>query len=80
MSEEKRAPGNWGITQEQFLWNLRDRRVTVMTFTGQAFSGVLVGASQYAVVIRQDSGLEILFQKGAIVYVCPAPQQSQSEV
>jgi len=29
--------------------------------------------------IRQDSGLEILFQKGAIVYVCPALRQSQSQ-
>jgi sRNA-binding regulator protein Hfq len=80
MSEEKRAPGNWGITQEQFLWNLRNRRVTVMTVTGQAFAGTLIGTSMFTIVIRQDSGLDILFQKGSLVYVCPAPQQSQSEV
>jgi len=80
MSEKEKAPGVWGVTQEQFLWNLRGRRVTVLTVTSQAFAGTLVGTSLYAIIIRQDSGLEILFQKGSLVYVCPAPQQSQSEV
>jgi hypothetical protein len=55
-------------------------RVTVMTVTGQAFAGTLIGTSMFTIVIRQDSGLDILFQKGSPVYVCPAPQQSQSEV
>ena len=52
MSEKEKAPGVWGVTQEQFLWNLRGRRVTVLTVTGQAFAGTLVGTSLYAIIIR----------------------------
>lgn len=75
MSEEKeKAPGVWGITDAQFLYGLRNKRVVVQTVTGQTFAGTLVGVSQYTLVVRQDSGLEILFQKGALVYVCPAPK------
>jgi hypothetical protein len=72
--EREKAPGVWGVTQEQFLYRLRGQRVSLLTVTGQAFAGILIGSSPYAIVVRQDSGLEILFAKGSLVYVCPAPK------
>jgi hypothetical protein len=37
--------------------------------TGKAFKGVLVGVDQYDVIIRQETGLELLFSKGNVVYI-----------
>jgi sRNA-binding regulator protein Hfq len=64
-----KTTGIWGRKAPQFYENLRDKRVLVHTVTGKSFSGQLIGVDVYDIVIRQESGLEIIFAKGNIVFV-----------
>ena len=68
MSQNK-TPGIWGRKAPQFYAGLREQEVVVHTVTGKTFRGTLVGVDVYDIVIRQDSGLEIMFSKGNIVFV-----------
>lgn len=72
MSEEKRAkktPGVWGVTGTQFIHSLKDRDIQVTTTTGKSIRGTLIGADLYTIVIRQESGLELMIGKGNVVYL-----------
>ncbi len=73
---DKKAPGVWGITEPQFIHGLKDKRVTVAVSTGKAFGGVLVGADPYNLILRQDSGLEMLVGKGSVVYLHAARDEA----
>jgi hypothetical protein len=69
MSKRTKATGVWGRTAPQFYKALRGKPVVVHTCIGKSFSGELVGVDVYDIVIRQESGLEIMFPKGNIVFV-----------
>ena len=64
---EKLARNRWGRVPDDVLYELKDKPVAVTCTNGKRYAGVLVGASAYQIVIRQDSGLEVLLNKGAIV-------------
>lgn len=68
MSKNK-TTGIWGRKAPQFYKALQEQPVIVHTVTGKSFSGTLIGVDVYDIVIRQDSGLEIMFAKGNIVFV-----------
>jgi hypothetical protein len=40
-----------------------------MVNTGQIFKGALSGADQSNLILRQETGLELLFNKGHVIYV-----------
>jgi hypothetical protein len=63
------APGKWGKEPLDFIHEMQDKKVFISTVDGRAFKGTLVGANPYALVIRQKSGLEMMVNKGNIVYV-----------
>jgi hypothetical protein len=64
-----KTKGIWGRKAPQFYEALRDQAVIVHTVTGKSFSGTLIGVDVYDIVIKQASGLEILFPKGNLVFV-----------
>ncbi len=64
-----KTKGIWGRKAPQFYEALRDQPVIVHTTTGKSFSGTLIGVDVYDIVIKQTSGLEILFSKGNLVFV-----------
>ncbi|HEY77282.1 MAG TPA: hypothetical protein G4O00_14090 [Thermoflexia bacterium] len=59
----------WGKRSAEFYADLQGKKVRVSTVTGKVYSGVLVGVDTYDLIIRQDSGLEVLITKGSVVYV-----------
>jgi small nuclear ribonucleoprotein (snRNP)-like protein len=63
------APGKWGKEPWEFIHDLRDKRVLISLANGKALKGILIGADPYAWVIRQDSGLELMINKGSVAYV-----------
>jgi small nuclear ribonucleoprotein (snRNP)-like protein len=67
--EKKKAIGAWGITGPQFIHGLRGKEVLVSVSTGKTFRGVLIGADPYNLILRQESGLEMLVGKGNVVYL-----------
>ena len=62
----------WGKRSAEFYADLQGKRVNVAVTTGKVYAGVLVGVDTYDLIIRQDSGLELLIPKGSVVYVCRA--------
>ncbi len=69
MSKKSPFAQVWGKRTAEFLLDLQDRPVYVLTTSGKAFRGTLVGVDVYEILIRQSSGLEILLTKGNIVYL-----------
>jgi len=69
MSKKPAVAQVWGKRTAEFLQTLQDRPVQVLTTSGKAFQGTLVGVDVYEILIRQPSGLEILLTKGNIVYL-----------
>jgi hypothetical protein len=69
MSNKRKPAGIWGRKTPQFYEDLRQQPVVVHTVTGKSFSGTLIGVDVYDIIVRQASGLEILFSKGSIVFV-----------
>lgn len=65
----EKATGLFGKKAPQFYAELRDGPVLVAVNNGKVFKGTLVGVDVYDIVIRQDTGLELLIGKGQIVYV-----------
>ena len=63
------APYTYGVLSADFYARHVGQNVNVATTTGKAFKGVLIGVDQYDVIIRQETGLEILFSKGNVVYI-----------
>jgi small nuclear ribonucleoprotein (snRNP)-like protein len=63
------ASGKWGKEPLDFIFELQDKRVLISLANGKAFKGTLIGADPYSLVLRQDSGLEIMINKGNVVYL-----------
>lgn len=63
------VPQVWGRRTAQFYYDLQGKEVLIAVTTGKAFRGTLVGLDTYDLIIRQESGLEMLIPKGSVVYV-----------
>ena len=61
----------WGRRAAEFYEELQNQLVLVAVSNGKMFKGHLVGVDVYDILIRQESGLELLIPKGGIVYVHP---------
>ncbi len=59
----------WGKRAAAFYAELENERILVAVSNGKMFKGHLVGVDVYDIIIRQESGLELLIPKGGIVYV-----------
>ena len=59
----------WGRRAAEFYEELQNQLVLVAVSNGKMFKGHLVGVDVYDILIRQESGLELLIPKGGIVYV-----------
>jgi small nuclear ribonucleoprotein (snRNP)-like protein len=69
MSNKTKASGVWGETAPQFYKALKEEEVLVCTVGEKKLRGVLIGVDAYNIVIRQESGLKVMLNKGNIVYV-----------
>jgi small nuclear ribonucleoprotein (snRNP)-like protein len=69
MTERFKPPQVWGKRSAAFYAELQNERILVVVANGKAFKGHLIGVDVYDIVIRQESGLELLIPKGSIVYV-----------
>jgi small nuclear ribonucleoprotein (snRNP)-like protein len=63
------APGKWGKEPLDFIRDLEDQHVLVSLSNGKSFKGQLIGADPYSLVLRQQSGLELMINKGQLVYI-----------
>ncbi len=63
------APYTYGVLSADFYARHVGQSVNVATTTGKIFKGVLIGVDQYDIIIRQETGLELLFSKGNVVYI-----------
>jgi small nuclear ribonucleoprotein (snRNP)-like protein len=61
--------GKWGKEPDEFIYDLKDKSVLVLLSTGKSFKGQLIGADPYNLVLRQQSGLELMISKGQMVYI-----------
>jgi small nuclear ribonucleoprotein (snRNP)-like protein len=69
MADENKAPGAWGVTGTRFIYRLKGQQVLVAVSTGKVFRGLLIGADPYNLILRQESGLEMLVGKGNVIYL-----------
>ena len=69
MSDKKKASQVWGKRSAEFFAELEGQVVVVAVVTDQKFKGQLVGVDTYDVMIRQESGLELLIPKSNVIYV-----------
>jgi len=65
----KLPPQVWGKRSCQFYAEHKGQTVLVGVTTDVVFKGELVGVDTYDVILRLDSGTEVLIPKGNIVYV-----------
>jgi small nuclear ribonucleoprotein (snRNP)-like protein len=63
------APSKWGKEPLDFIHELQGERVLISLVTGKAFKGKLIGADPYNLVLQQDSGLEMMINKGNVIYL-----------
>ncbi len=63
------ASAKWGKEPLDFIHDLKDRHVLISLVNGKAFKGKLVGADPYSLVLQQDSGLEMMINKGNVIYL-----------
>ncbi len=63
------APGKWGKEPTDFIHDLEGKTILVSLSNGKSFKGQLIGADPYNLVIRQESGLELLINKGEMLYL-----------
>ena len=69
MIEKSKAAQVWGKRSATYYTELKNRPVLVAVSTGKVFKGDLIGVDVYDIIIRQESGLELLIPKGSIVYI-----------
>ena len=65
----RKSPQVWGKRAAAFYAALVEQPVLVATVTGKVFKGILIGVDVYDLLIRQESGLELLLPKGNVVYL-----------
>jgi len=70
MSDNKSKPSQvWGKRAAEFYEEMASQTILVAVSNGKVFKGDLVGVDVYDLIIRQESGLELLIPKGNIIYV-----------
>ena len=74
MTERVRPAQVWGKRTAEFYSGLENQHVQVAVATGKIFKGTLIGVDVYDIIIRQESGLELLIAKGNVVYVHKAKE------
>jgi hypothetical protein len=67
--EPKPPPQRWGKRSPRFFAKLKGQTVLVGVSTDVVFKGELIGVDSYDIIIKLDSGTEVLIQKGNLVYV-----------
>ncbi|HNT76158.1 MAG TPA: hypothetical protein PKH77_14175 [Anaerolineae bacterium] len=68
-SEKSKASPVWGKRAADFFSELEHQTILIAVSNGKIFKGELIGVDVYDLIIRQDSGLELLLPKGNIVYI-----------
>ncbi len=69
MDEKTKVPQVWGKRSADFYTELENQPVQVAVSNGKSFKGLLIGVDVYDVLIRQETGLELLIPKGNIIYI-----------
>lgn len=69
MDEKTKASQVWGKRAADFYAELENQFVQVAVSNGKSFKGELIGVDVYDILIRQETGLELLLPKGNIVYI-----------
>lgn len=69
MAKAQHGPQRWGKLAADFYAGLQEQPVIVAVVGGQKFKGTLIGVDIYDILMRQETGLELLIGKGQIVYV-----------
>ena len=68
-SDRSKASQVWGKRAAEFFAELENQPISVAVSNGKVFKGRLTGVDVYDILIRQDSGLELLLPKGNIIYI-----------
>jgi hypothetical protein len=74
MAEKTKPSQVWGKRAAEFYNELDNQLVQIAVASGKIFKGTLIGVDVYDIIIRQESGLELLIAKGNIVYVHKAKE------
>ncbi|HOT92421.1 MAG TPA: hypothetical protein PLJ78_09185 [Anaerolineae bacterium] len=69
MNEKTKVAQVWGKRSADFYAELENQPVLVAVTNGKILKGNLIGVDVYDVLIRQETGLELLIPKGNIVYI-----------
>ncbi len=59
----------FGKRSAEFFGELLNQQILVAVSNGKVFKGELVGVDVYDIILRQESGLELLIPKGNIIYI-----------
>ena len=59
----------WGRQPDAALYDLRGKLVAVKCRDGKLYKGTLAGLGVYQLVIVQASELELIINKGSVIYV-----------
>jgi sRNA-binding regulator protein Hfq len=69
MNEKVKPTQVWGKRSADFYTELENQLVLVAVSNGKVFKGNLIGVDVYDILVRQETGLELLIPKGNIVYI-----------
>ncbi len=69
MDEKVKVSQVWGKRSADFYTELENQPVLVAVASGKSFKGELIGVDVYDILIRQETGLELLLPKGNIIYI-----------
>ncbi len=69
MDEKTKVSQVWGKRSADFYTELENQSVQVAVSNGKSFKGTLIGVDVYDILIRQETGLELLIPKGNVIYI-----------
>ncbi len=69
MNEKAKPTQVWGKRSADFYTELENQLVLVAVTSGKVFKGNLIGVDVYDILIRQETGLELLIPKGNVIYI-----------
>lgn len=69
MTEKTKVSQVWGKRSAEYFAELENQPILVAVSSGKVFKGDLIGVDVYDIIIRQESGLELLIPKGNIIYI-----------
>jgi len=59
----------WGRFPGEVMAGLRAKNVQIKCIDGKLYRGQLIGLSRFQLVLVQESGLEMVFSKGNVIYI-----------